>query len=251
MIIDAHAHLGYDVVFDEEATEEGLISSYHRFGVDGAVVQPFVCRPYIEDTRSIHDRIAAFAAKYPGRFWGMASINPHFRPEEYEKEATRCIRELGFVGIKLTPIAHAVHPGTQDGRHVFEMARGLGVPVMVHTGAGTPFADPASLFDVAESFRDVRIVLAHAGTDLLSQQAVYLARRWENVYLEPSWLSILNTRNMLKVLGAEKVMFSSDHAINVPVELAKYQTLLGNGSELERVLSGTAIEVFGLRPPKQ
>jgi len=25
MIIDAHAHLGYDTVFDEEATEEDLL----------------------------------------------------------------------------------------------------------------------------------------------------------------------------------------------------------------------------------
>ena len=30
MIIDAHAHLGHDYVFDEEITEEELITQYRK-----------------------------------------------------------------------------------------------------------------------------------------------------------------------------------------------------------------------------
>jgi len=247
MIIDSHAHLGHDYVFDDEVNEEHLLESYKKYGVDGAIVQPFICRPYIADTVKIHNRIFDLCNKYPGKFWGMASINPHFIPEEYEEEARRCILKLGFVGIKLTPIAHAVHPGTKDGMHVFQVAKKLNVPVMVHTGAGLPFADPVSLLPVAEKFKDVKIILAHAGTDLMAQQALYLAMKFENVYIEPSWLSILNIRKMLKVLGASRIMFSSDHVINVPVELAKYRTLINESKELEQVLSGTAIKVFNLK----
>ena len=247
LILDAHAHLGHDVVFDEDSTEEELLHWHERCGVSGAIVQPFVPRPYLEDTAAIHDRIAALCRQHPGRFFGMASINPHLRPQEYDREAVRCVRELGFVGIKLTPIAHAAHPNTADGRHVFEMAQTLAVPVMVHTGAGAPFADPAALEQVAADYRAVPIVLAHAGTDLLFTQALALARRHEHVYLEPSWLSILNLRKALGTIGAGKIMFSSDHAVNIPVELAKYTTLLSPGPELERALAGTAIEVFGLK----
>lgn len=246
-IIDAHAHLGYDHVFDEESTEEGLLYYYDKFGVTGAIVQPFISRPYLKDTADIHDRIHRLCLKHPGRFWGMASINPHFTPEDYEREAVRCVKDLGFVGIKLTPIAHAAHPGSVDGRHVFETARKLGVPVMVHTGNGAPFADPISLAYVVRDFKDVPIVLAHAGADMFFQQALYLARENDNVYLEPSWSSILNVRKALKTIGPEKIMFSTDHAINAPVELAKYRTLIEDEKQLERVLSGTAIEVFGLK----
>ncbi len=245
MIIDAHAHLGCDVVFDEASTAEELLSWGARFGVTASIVQPFVPRPYIEDTRGVHDEIAALAKSPPGRFYGMASIDPHLRPEEYEAEAARCVKTLGFVGMKITPIAHAVNPGSKDGRHAFETARALDVPMMVHTGSGAPFADPAQLFQVARDFRDMRIVLAHAGTDLLFAQALWLAKENDNVWLEPSWLSILNVRRALNALGPEKLMFSSDHAVNIPVELAKYQTLL-EGDALDRVLSGTAIEVFRL-----
>lgn len=253
LILDAHAHLGHDVVFDEESTEEELLLAHERHGVSGAVVQPFVPRPYLEDARAIHDRIAALCARFPGRFFGMASINPHFRPEDYFGEAKRCVRELGFVGIKLTPIAHAAHPASEDGRRVFEAAAALGVPIMVHTGAGIPFADPSALEGVAADFPKAPILLAHAGTDLFFTQALSLARRFDHVYLEPSWLNILNLRKALNTIGASKLMFSSDHAVNIPVELAKYTTLLPPGEALNRALAGTAVEVFGLkgRFPKQ
>lgn len=246
-ILDAHAHLGHDVVFDEESTEEELLHWHSRCGISGAIVQPFIPRPYLQDTAAIHDRIAAFCAAHPGRIFGMASIDPHLRPQEYEQEAQRCVRELGFVGIKLTPIAHATHPNTRDGRHVFEVATALNVPAMVHTGAGIPFADPSALEDVVSDFQQVPIVLAHAGTDLFFAQALSLARRFEHVYLEPSWLNILNLNKALKTIGAQKIMFSADHGINLPVELAKYTTLLQPGPQLDRALAGTAIEVFGLQ----
>lgn len=247
LILDAHAHLGHDAVFDDDATEEELLYWHRRCGVSGAVIQPFVERPYLEDTAAAHNRVAGLCAQFPGRFFGMASINPHLRPQDYDREAARCVRELGFVGIKLTPVAHAAHPSSRDGRHVFEVAAALGVPVMVHTGAGIPFADPAAVEGAAADFRSVPVVLAHAGTDLFFIQALSLARRYEHVYLEPSWLGILNLRKALHVVGPSKILFSSDHAINIPVELAKYTTLLKPGPALEQVMAGTAVEVFGLK----
>ncbi len=247
MIIDSHAHLGHDYVFDEEATEEGLLYYYEKFDIDGAVIQPFINRPYISDTVRSHDRIYEFCKSSSKHFWGMASINPHFSPEDYEIEAKRCVNELGFVGLKITPIAHAVHPSSKDGLHVFEIAGELKVPVMVHTGAGAPFSDPISLLPAVKSFPDVKIILAHGGSDAFFQQALFLAESFDHVYVEPSWLSILNTRKLLKVIGASKVMFSSDHGINAGMELTKYRTLLEDEVQLERVLSGTAIEVFNLK----
>ena len=246
MIIDAHAHLGHDVVFDEEQTEEDLLEWNGKYGVSASIVQPFIPRTYLEATREIHDRIYRLTLAHPGRFYGMASCNPHFLPEDYYAEVKRCVRELGFVGLKITPIAHAVNPPSRDGRHAFEVASELGVPLMVHTGSGAPFSDPARLLDVVGDFPGIPIILAHAGNDLLFSQALYLARRFDHVYLEPSWLSILCVKSALKTIGASKIMFSSDHAVNLPVELAKYRTLLEGTSELDQVLWKTANEVFQL-----
>lgn len=246
MIIDVHAHLGYDCVFDCGADENELLAANRQYGVDIAIVQPYVARPYIEDHVEIHDRICDFCRRNPGRFYGMASINPHFRTEDYDRELTRCIEELGFVGVKITPIGHAAHPASKDSMHVFEMAGRLDIPVMVHTGAGIPFSDPTACIPAIRAFPNVKTILAHAGGDMFFEQALILAREYENVFLEPSWLSVFNIRTAVEAAGAAKVMFSSDVPENIPVELAKYKSAIRNESDMETVMCGTAARVFKL-----
>ena len=245
-IYDAHIHLGEDCVFDEVQTEQEIIHTYDELGVDGGIIQPFIPRMYVKDTMEIHDRIAAMTRAYPGRFFGMMSMNPHFTRGDYGKEAKRCIKELGFVGIKITPIAHAVHPSGKDSIMVFEIARELGVPVMVHTGAGVPFSDPMQIAKPIEAFPDVKVVLAHGGTDSMMTSACYLARRYDNVFLEPSWLAVMNLENMYKQVGASKMMFSSDMLVNLPVELFKYNLVFKKEEDREQVFHKTIREVFSL-----
>ncbi len=248
MIIDVHGHLGYDVAFDLDNDEELLISSYQEYGVDGAVVQPFIPRPYVEEYKAIHDRIYRLTQRKEKKFWGMASMNPHFRPEEYAEETKRCVKELGFVAAKMTPIGHAVNPASKDGMTCCDIVRQLGVPLMIHTGNGGSFADPIQVAKCAEAFPDLVIVMAHAGSGGGSiNTATYIAKTHDNVYLEPSWVDIASVMGMIREVGCSKLMFSSDVAENIPVELAKYRRAISNTSDLERVLSGTAIEVFGLK----
>ena len=247
MIIDIHAHLGYDFVFDEEQNEQELLDAYNENKIDGAIIQPFICRPYIEDTINIHNRIFKLCKNYPGRFWGMISIQPHFKPEDYEKEAIRCCKKLGFVGIKITTIAHAVNPSGKDGFHVFEVAKMLNLPVMIHTGIGTPFADPMSSWKVLEAFPEVKVIIAHAGSGLMFQQAIILAQKFDNVYLETSWLPAPYVLNILKTIGASRLMFASDLSLNLPMEIMKYKMLIKKNSDYERIMAGTAKEVFNLK----
>ncbi len=248
MIIDTHVHLGYDCVWDYEITEQDILDYFKDNGIDAGIVQPFLNRPYIEDTIEIHNRIYRFCSKKPAMLWGMACINPHFRHEDYKKEVQRCIKELGFVGIKLNPQGHATHPASEDGMFVFECAKNLKVPVMVHTGMeGISFSDPVSLLPVLEKYSDVKIILAHSGTDIFIQQAVYIAKKFPNVYLEPSWINVLNLKSIIEQVGVDKVMFSTDDPLNAPVELTKYRTIIKDQEELEKVFSKTAIKVFNLK----
>ncbi|MDR2388023.1 MAG: amidohydrolase family protein [Deltaproteobacteria bacterium] len=247
MILDAHVHLGHDVVFDEDQSEEQLEEFYAKYQVDGGIIQPYIVRPYLEDTQAIHDRIAAFVKTSTKRWWGMVSINPHFRPQDYEAEAQRCVKDLGFVGLKITPIAHACHPASQDALHVFEMARALSVPLMIHTGAGIPFSDPISVVKALESFKDVVVVLAHAGSEMHNQQATYLAEKFDNLYLEPSWVGVIGVGHMIKRLGSTKVMFSSDNIYQIPVELAKYHSILSDQNDLDNVLYKNVVSVYNLK----
>ena len=79
------------------------------------------------------------------------------------------------------------------------------------------------------------------------KQALILAMDYKNVYLEPSWINILNVKAAIKSIGASRIMFSSDMPVNIPVELAKYKYATNNESDLEQILCGTAKEVFDLK----
>lgn len=248
MIIDAHVHLGKDVVFDEEILEDELISYYNKFQIDGGIIQPFIPRPYISEHVKIHNRIYDFcnSMKKSKYFYGMASINPHFFPEDYDKEAARCINELGFKAIKITPIAHACHPSSEDAYHVYEVCRQLKVPLMIHTGNGIPFADPASVFEGARDHPDVIVILAHAGSESFHQQARILAQNLDNVFLEPSWCGTNAVKQMVSKVGCSKILFSSDNPDQIPVELSKYRQIIKNEDELELVMWKNASRIFNL-----
>lgn len=245
-VIDVHAHLGDDVVFDHHITEKDLLEGYRNTPVKGAIVQPSLPRFSLEANREIHDRIAGFCRECRElKLWGMASIYPHFTHEEYREEAYRCVRELGFVGLKLTPIGHAVDPESEDGMFAFSVADELGVPMMVHTGSGFPFADPLKVVKAARTFPNLKIVLAHAGMGMFTHQAVYAARECPNIYLEPSWVGVFDTGVIYREIGPDRMLFSSDHVNNVPVELEKYKTVIPRG-DWERVFARTAEMVYNI-----
>lgn len=243
-IFDAHAHLGTDVVFDVENTEQTLLSTMAGYGVDGALVQPFLSRPYLEDTRAIHDRIHALCLTYPGKFFGMVSICPHLYPEVVEAECARCVRELGFKGIKIATTAHGVNPSGKSGMHIFEIASSLNVPVMVHTGGGN-FGAPHLLEAPARAFPQVPIVIAHGGGEDGVAECVRLGRTYDNVFVEPSWINILGIETFARTLGADKLMFSSDMPQNTPAALAIFRAVF-KGADLEKALGKTAMRVFNI-----
>lgn len=244
-IIDVHAHLGDDCVFGHKITEENLLKGYENTQVTGAIVQPSLPRFSVQANREIHDRIAGFCMCEKMKFWGLASIYPHFTREEYREEAYRCIKELGFVGLKITPAGHAVDPESDDGMYVFSVADELKVPVMVHTGTGGPFAEPLKVLKAAKKYPGLKIVIAHSGMDWLTHQAIYVAEECPNVYLESSWTGIYNTREIYRRIGPGRMMFASDHVNNVSVELEKYRQIL-SPEDMEQVMWKTAEEVFKL-----
>lgn len=244
-IFDAHAHLGYDVVFDTEVGEDKLLETYRDYGIDGALVQPFLPRPYLEDTRAIHDRIDALTKAYPGRFYGMISICPHLYPQVVEEECARCVRQLGFKGVKIATTAQGVNPSGKSGMHIFEIAQALGIPVMVHTGGGD-FGAPHALEKPAQTFTQVPIVIAHGGGADGVDETIRLAKTYDNVFVEPSWINLLSMEKFANALGAGKIMYSSDMPQNTPAQLAILNAVFQSEKDREMVFFGTAARVFDI-----
>lgn len=242
-IVDAHTHIGPCRVFDLDDTEQDLLDSMNANRIDVSLVQPYPGAPSAAD---VHDRIAAMAQANPSRIFGIASINPHQDRDAYFGEVSRCVKELGFVAVKLHTIGHAMNPAGADGTMVFESARELGVPVMVHTGPGIPFAAPSSVAPQLEAFPDVPVVLAHAGHGLFSGEAIALAQTYSQVSLEPSWCAFYNVGAMVAALGPGRVMLGTDLPGNVPVMIETIRALGLSDEDEAMVMGGSAAKFFKL-----
>ena len=243
MLIDSHAHLGDCRVFDLEVTEDQLLATLDRYRVDAAIVQPF---PGAVSAPAVHDRIARLARDHPGHIYGLASISPHLSRREYTAEIERCVRDLGFVGIKLHTIGHAVAPGSKDAQTVYEVALDLNVPVMAHTGTGVPFALPSLFLPIARSHPQLRLVLAHAGFGIYTPEAAMVARECSNIFLETSWCTPQAIGLLIRTLEPGRVMFGSDLPINLGVELAKVEAIAPDPARREAFLATAAAAAFRL-----
>jgi uncharacterized protein len=243
-VIDAHAHLGECCVFGLLSTEEEMLRRMEECKVDATIVQPY---PGAKNACQTHDRIAEMCARHRGRFFGLASLTPHGDYDAYRREVERCVKDLHFVGVKLHTIGHGVNPLSEDGDRVFATAHALGIPAMVHTGPGVPFALPSLCIPAAQKYPGLKIILAHAGFAVFSAEAQVAASVCGNLYLETSWCIGEDIRWMISTIGPERVMLGADLPSNVPVEIAKYRALDLAPEVYDRVMGGTAVDVFQLK----
>ncbi len=245
MIIDVHVHLGMDYTFDEEFPKKLLIEKMERYNVDAQIVQPGTCFD-LDTVKTQHNAIAELCREHPGRFFGMANPGPHLAGSAYEDEITRCVKELGFVAIKLHPLASGVDPASKAGRRAFDAARKHTVPLMVHTGSGVPFADPVRLIDLAKEYEDVKIIMAHCGMLVFAGNAAQVFASCKNVYGDTSWVPGFLLKEWIRTYGP-RLMLASDLAENMGTELAKIKTYGFTQEEQELILGKTALEVFNLK----
>lgn len=246
MIIDVHAHLGVDRVFDEVRDEEEILQTMEANNIDATIVQPMFGTVHIEGVKETHDRIYRFTEDYPGKIFGIINMTPLIPEEDYYNEVKRCKEELGFVGLKIHPAVHAVSPASKVGGMVWDICSELELPIMVHTGAGVPFTLPAMTIGRCKEYPDVKCILAHSGMITYAGEAMLAAEECSNIYLETSWTAPHHIEHFVELFGADRVMFAGDEASNVVVEVAKYRSLGISESELEWCLWKTANEVFNL-----
>ncbi len=244
MIVDSHQHLGGCFTFDHHVDEDELINSMNKNGIDTSMVMPF---PGTNQEVKVHNEIADMAKKYPGRIYGMISINPHREYNEYMQEVERCIK-MGFRAIKLHPLGHACMVTGKDADKIFQAAKTFDIPVIIHTGMGVPFTLPSVVVPRAKEYPDLKIILAHAGAYIYSSEAELIAKEFSNIYLETSWVGAPHRiKSFVKSIGAQRVMMGADLIDNMENELTKFRSIKSfSKEELDLCLGLTAKNVFKL-----
>jgi predicted TIM-barrel fold metal-dependent hydrolase len=180
--------------------------------------------------------------------------------EEPTKQLDRHL-DAGCRGLKLHPIMQDVSPDDPRVVGVFERLRGTGVPVLFHTGAmkyhfgkdeHPESADPSRLVSLLKRFPEQPIVLGHMGLLHGADEAIRVAKQFENAYLEVSFQPATSIARALGEIGPSRILLGSDWpASDAPSEVRQIEKatsgdraamdaiLFDNGAELLRRAGAT------------
>jgi uncharacterized protein len=238
-IFDTHTHLGTARHSGRTMGVDSMLRQMDAHGVDRSLLIPF---PVVEDERAAHDEIAMAVRAHPDRFAGCACLHPW--SNHFQQELKRCSEELGFGTLKLQPQYHGLNPISRRSDFFFEAALQYRLAVVVHTGAGAPFALPSLYIAPARRYPDLAIILGHAGGGLYAAEAIVAADVCPNIYIELSSLVPHHVLEVLHHVSSERLMIGSDLPESVDAEIGKILTLDVEEQVKQEILWNTGARLF-------
>jgi predicted TIM-barrel fold metal-dependent hydrolase len=176
-------------------------------GLERAVILPIDARTSRGAALYTNAQVAELCAMSP-RLIGFASVDPH-QPRAGE-ELARAVEELGLRGLKLDPALQEFYADDRSVYPIYERAQALKIPVVFHAGmtwepgARLKYGHPLRFEDVAADFPQLRIVLAHLAWPWVVE-AVALALKYPNVYLDTSALYFDNPQDFIRFAMTQQV----------------------------------------------
>ncbi len=202
-----------------------------------------------------NDEVAAWVAAAPGHFKGICSVNL-YRPMAAVRELRRCVKELGFVGLRILPWLWGLPPDDRRYYPLYAECCELGVPFCLQVGHAGPLcaSEPGRpipyLDHVALEFPELTIVGGHIGYPW-TDEMIALATKYENVFIDTSAYKSkrypVSLVSYMRGHGRRKVLFGSNYPMITPGACLKDLDALGLDDEATGLfLAGNAARVFGL-----
>lgn len=169
----------------QEKSIDLLLKEMDEGGVTLGVAMGRYSGPY--GTVSNED-VAAIVREYPGRFVGVASLDPSDRKKaiaQIEKA-----RADGLVGVNFEPGAYPVPMYADDRRlyPIYAYCEDNNVPVVMMAGGSAgpdlSYTMPVHVDRVAGDFPRMKLAISHGGWPWVSE-ILHVAFRRENVYISP------------------------------------------------------------------
>jgi uncharacterized protein len=236
LIIDAHCHAGkgeaMDAPWSSFADPEVTLRRAEEAGIDKTIIFP-INNPTYEKA---NEELAAIVRRYPGKFIGFAKHDPVSEAGKIRRLLMHEVQDLGLRGLKL----HQVPT-----REMLDTVAELRIPILFH---------PPKVRDyhmIASSYPQINFILAHLGS-FASQdwsehlQAIEVAKRYPNVYLETSSVVFFEYLEMaVRELPAEKIIFGTDGPlVDSRLELYKIRLLKLPREKEEKILSGNILRLL-------
>lgn len=264
-VVDAHAHIYPDKIAAKAVAAVGKFYCYEDMHGGGTpddllavresapithfIVHSVATTPHAVAT--INDFIAEQCRQHP-EFIGFGTMHPDC--PDMEAEVQRAL-DLGLHGFKLHPDTQAVDMDDPRLMEFYEIIAGR-APLVMHTGDYRyGYSHPGRLARIMRAFPDLVVDAAHlggwsifdVGYDVLHQDLLNQERLFVDASSSFAWIGRRHMRELVRMWGADRVMFGSDYPMWDPAyELGE---MLGCGltdDELEQVLWHNAERFSGL-----
>ncbi|MBM4326436.1 MAG: amidohydrolase [Deltaproteobacteria bacterium] len=133
-------------------------------------------------------------------------------------QTEKAVKQLGCKGIKLLPSYTRLYPDDPRLLPAYEVAQGLGIPIMFHTGTSVfpgsriRYANPLLLDDIAEDFPRLNLVMCHGGRPFWYKEAEWMLRRHKNMHIDISGIPLRKLPELFPKVEAfrDRYIFGSD-----------------------------------------
>lgn len=216
-------------------------------GIEQAALIPAGWRAVALETLDI-------ASRGRGRLHPFVTVDPRAvdEPDAILDEA--CAR--GAKGLKIHPVNIHIYPNDRSLYPLYEVARAHNIVAMFHIGSSIfpgakhRFADPMAVDELAEDFRDLKIICAHGGRGFWEEQVFFMARIRPNVFLELSGLPPKRIERAFPDLERirDRVLYGSDWPTSPALgEVAKrFRSLPLSDDALRQIMYENAHRLLGL-----
>lgn len=197
MIVDCHAHAGnYEqVLTDHNAHLDQLLEAMAEAGVGESWVLPIPTGPD-EPVSQKHNEVFISNVLQHDNLVPFCTVD--VTDSKTSHRQLKAAVAMGARGWKFHPILQRTEINSRELYPSYAYAEEQQLPVLIHAGqfighrvAGKLFpgplrmADPLGIDDVADTFPDLKIIMAHFGWPWLSH-SIAIATRRDNVYLDLS-----------------------------------------------------------------
>jgi len=235
-------------------------------------------------SRRSNDLLAAFVAEHPGRFGGLATVDP-FTGEAGAEEARRAIDELGFRGIFLATVEGERLLDDPAVVPTLEFAAEHGVPIFAHP-VNPPVLPPRyanvaaghALGRAAESAISILALLASGVLSRLPDLRIYIAQlssaalllahyvdpvpsqegAWKpsddraRLFVDVAGFEPIAVRAAIEAVGIDHSLIGTDYPVYGPTPTEMIvRSLLDGGvrpEEVEKIASDNAARLLGIAP---
>ena len=238
---DTEVPLDMTLHFMEEANvTKGLIAAW--VGPQGPLIS--------------NEEVHASVQQYPDRLCGLASVNL-FDPMSGVRELRRCVKELGFKGLRIVPWLWGLPPDDRRYYPLYAECIELDIPFCTQIGHTGPLlsSEPGRpipyLENVAIEFPELKIVAGHLGAPW-TQEAISMAHKFPNFYIDTSAYKASRFPEefalYMKKSDCKKVLFGSNYPMLTPQGCLEALNSLELSEQAQsRFLHDNAAALFKLR----